>query len=48
VIVSPLFIPEGGTMTFRVGGGSGDQTRVALYAPPMEKRFNGRAASTAR
>lgn len=30
VIVSPLFVPEGGTMTFRVGGGSGDSTYVAL------------------
>jgi arylsulfatase A-like enzyme len=30
VIVSPLFIPEAGKMTFRVGGGSGSQTYVAL------------------
>ncbi|TWT87079.1 sulfatase-like hydrolase/transferase [Neorhodopirellula pilleata] len=30
VIVSPLFVPEGGTMTFRVGGGSGDSTYAAL------------------
>lgn len=30
VIVSPLFIPEGGNMTFRVGGGSGDLTYAAL------------------
>lgn len=30
VIVSPLFVPEGGTMTFRVGGGRGQTTYVAL------------------
>jgi arylsulfatase A-like enzyme len=30
VIVSPLFVPEGGTMTFRIGGGGGDSTFVAL------------------
>ena len=30
VIVSPLFIPEGGQMTFRVGGGRGPDTYVAL------------------
>jgi arylsulfatase A len=30
VIVSPLFVPEGGTMTFRVGGGSGQSTYAAL------------------
>ena len=30
VIVSPLFIPEGGQMTFRVGGGRGRDTYVAL------------------
>lgn len=30
VIVSPLFIPKGGEMTFRVGGGSGPATYVAL------------------
>ena len=30
VIVSPLFIPKGGKMTFRVGGGSGQKTYVAL------------------
>jgi hypothetical protein len=30
VIVSPLFVSEGGTMTFRVGGGGGDSTYVAL------------------
>ena len=30
VIVSPLFIPTGKTMTFRVGGGSGQATYVAL------------------
>lgn len=32
VIVSPQFIPKAGTMTFRVGGGSGDDTYVALCA----------------
>ena len=30
VVVSPLFIPKGGNMTFRVGGGSGLDTYVAL------------------
>lgn len=30
VIVSPLFIPQGGTMTFRVGGGRSPMTYVAL------------------
>ncbi|TWU32494.1 sulfatase family protein [Novipirellula artificiosorum] len=30
VIVSPPFIPKGGPMTFRVGGGSGKGTYVAL------------------
>ncbi len=30
VIVSPLFIPKGGKMTFRVGGGGGPRTYVAL------------------
>jgi len=30
VIISPLFVPEAGTMTFRVGGGSGESTYAAL------------------
>ena len=30
VIVSPLFVPEGGKMTFRIGGGSGQSTYDAL------------------
>lgn len=30
VIVSPIFIPKGGEMTFRVGGGGGPATYVAL------------------
>lgn len=30
VIVSPLFVPEGGTMTFRIGGGRGQSTYAAL------------------
>ncbi len=30
IIVSPLFIPESGKMTFRVGGGDGPNTYVAL------------------
>ena len=30
IIISPLFIPEGGKMTFRVGGGNGSATYVAL------------------
>ncbi len=40
VIVSPQFIPEGGTMTFRVGGGSGKSTYVALCtADGIEVQF---------
>jgi len=30
VIVSPLFVSQGGQMTFRIGGGGGDKTYVAL------------------
>lgn len=30
VIVSPLFVPEGGVMTFRIGGGHGQSTYAAL------------------
>lgn len=30
VIISPLFIPKAGSMTFRAGGGSGKDTYVAL------------------
>ncbi|MCO8125234.1 arylsulfatase [Stieleria sp. TO1_6] len=30
VIVSPLFVPTGGTMSFRIGGGRGNSTYVAL------------------
>ena len=30
VFISPLFIPKGGKMTFRVGGGNGPATYVAL------------------
>ena len=30
VIVSPLFVPEAGKLTFRVGGGAGDNVYVAL------------------
>ncbi len=30
VIVSPLFVPEGGSMTFRIGGGRGQSTYTAL------------------
>ena len=30
IIVSPLFVPTGGTMTFRIGGGSGKATYAAL------------------
>jgi arylsulfatase A len=32
VLVSPLFIPKGGRMSFRVGGGKGADTYVALCA----------------
>ena len=30
VILSPLFVPEGGIMTFRIGGGRGQSTYAAL------------------
>lgn len=30
VVVSPLFVPTGGKMTFRVGGGGGESTYAAL------------------
>ncbi len=30
VIVSPVFVPKSGTMTFRVGGGNGSATYIAL------------------
>ena len=30
VLISPLFVPESGPMTFRVGGGRGPETYVAL------------------
>lgn len=30
LVVSPLFVPKGGEMTFRVGGGAGPSTYVAL------------------
>ena len=30
IVVSPMFIPKDGAMTFRVGGGKGDSTFVAL------------------
>tara|TARA_R110002049_G_scaffold285698_4_gene467000 strand:- start:132102 stop:135716 length:3615 start_codon:yes stop_codon:yes gene_type:complete len=40
VIVSPLFVPKGGSMTFRIGGGSGDATYAALCtADGKEVRF---------
>jgi hypothetical protein len=42
VIVSPLFIPKGGEMTFRVGGGGGPDTYVALC------QANGTEVQTAR
>ncbi|VGO13868.1 Arylsulfatase [Pontiella desulfatans] len=32
VVVSPLFIPKGGKMTFRIGGGKGAMTYAALCA----------------
>ena len=30
MIVSPLFVPEGGQMAFRIGGGGGQSTYAAL------------------
>ncbi|WP_197136768.1 sulfatase family protein [Crateriforma conspicua] len=37
VIVSPLFVPQGDTMTFRVGGGGGPKTYVALCTADGEE-----------
>jgi hypothetical protein len=42
IIISPLFIPEGGKMTFRVGGGNGSTTYVALCTE------DGKEVATAR
>ncbi|MBN36854.1 MAG: arylsulfatase [Opitutae bacterium] len=42
IIISPLFIPEGGKMTFRVGGGNGSTTYVALCSE------DGKEVATAR
>ncbi|MBT3468995.1 MAG: arylsulfatase, partial [Opitutae bacterium] len=42
IIISPLFIPKGGKMTFRVGGGNGNFIYVALCAE------DGRELETAR
>ena len=42
VIVSPLFVPEGGKMTFRVGGGGGPSVYAALCTE------NGKEAQFAR
>ena len=42
VIISPLFIPKGGKMTFRVGGGNGPSTYVALCTE------NGKEVATVR
>ena len=37
VIVSPLFVPEAGTMTFRIGGGRGQSTYAALCTADGEE-----------
>jgi arylsulfatase A-like enzyme len=37
IIISPFFIPKGGKMTFRVGGGNGPSTYVALCAENGEE-----------
>ncbi|WP_372895048.1 arylsulfatase [Stieleria sp.] len=37
VIISPLFIPQGGTMTFRIGGGRGPSTYAALCTADGEE-----------
>jgi arylsulfatase A-like enzyme len=42
VVISPLFIPKGGRMTFRVGGGNGPSTYVALCTD------NGKEVATVR
>jgi len=46
VIVSPLFIPKGGQMTFRVGGGSGANTYVALCAAGGKEVLHARGVNS--
>ncbi|MBL64532.1 MAG: arylsulfatase, partial [Opitutae bacterium] len=42
IVISPFFIPKGGKMTFRIGGGNGPSTYVALCAE------DGKEVETAR
>ena len=46
VIESPVFTPKGGAMTFRVGGGSGPDTYVALCAADGKELLTARGANT--
>ncbi|MEO1529360.1 MAG: arylsulfatase [Planctomycetota bacterium] len=45
VVVSPLFIPKKGTMTFRVGGGNGTKTYVALCTADGKEILHARGAN---
>ena len=45
VIVSPLFVPEAGTMTFRVGGGRGESTYVALCTADGKEVYSARGTN---
>ena len=46
VIVSPLFVSEGGSMTFRVGGGQGTKTYVALCLADGKELFKARGINS--
>lgn len=46
VIVSPPFIPKGGEMTFRIGGGRGRSTYVALCLAGGKELIRARGANT--
>ena len=48
VILSPLFVPEGGIMSFRIGGGRGQSTYAAAYALLTAKKWNSPEASMTR
>lgn len=45
VIVSPLFIVKGGEMTFRIGGGRGEETYVALCMADGKELLKARGAN---
>lgn len=45
LIVSPFFIPQGGSMTFRVGGGNGHGVYVALCTADGKEVYQARGAN---